>query len=1109
MATTILSVRSTSLTENDEGKNVEVPSDIDMDDKNNNLAETSSLLEKKERDGNSFDVVTARNEIVVNPEGERERLNETETSSSTISQHLETSLKIEQAKIESEDDSSSKLFIGSNTGSLKNEDDCYVRNQMLTENLNLSEIAPHQKKEVVEVESLQQNKRDNCQCEDEEADDDSKEIEMEDIVATTQPAQGTEEKASLSNENKACAQRSEDASTKIVDPGTDIFEKVIANDQPHPTKLKEHNDVEYHQKPRDEEVCGDNELTTVHRTELFHATNDPIRDVGNTFADSSPKSDSKVAESIPVPIICDQNIAIELEFQTEQNSQLGDEEVETKSSFQTHKSTNQTKIENSMVGEQHLKVSSVIDNHEFHSESSNYCKNDIKAISSEQNTLDLDDCNNDDSVESFLKESTPKQKTVLLPENPYNMVSTNEFNLDDLEALLQFNPSSVQSQEAQSLAGAQNSELAHLEDLLRCPSPSRIPPTAVSKDKAQNHSVEIQIYKNHDTDLKNLPDLLHDSIPSRIESNRAFDCHVSIEKKEIQPHVYPDTELKRLEDLLLDSTPCDIQSNTSIDTQLSKKIDELQTGLGSDEDLKYAGDEGCDSASSKFEINTPSDDYISNDHNHIQDLDQDSATNHLSDLQLESAPVKTPSSSVLNYMSSEKKYEDLESESLEDLSFDLISSKTQPNSVLNDPSPSKNTEFQMDIKSPRSSRAPNIDTTVPEQMVSTSNNIGSLSKYGHPSKPSNYVPSEYNPKMILPQKNRLFGASEAAYKDEKALEEGQQSIFSDATSGQEYLKSMSNAKKQLKDIENEIYELKGIDDSFSDTVNRNSKYNEKKAVIPPSETNSDFGSAHSQTIKKKKSIERNRGMELPTPKQGKMNDNSSRTERKKEKVRRKSSKRNQVRPEKGSRKSPMEPDGDVNAGRRYRHKKFETSRSSGKIGNAEQNPGRNDPPMMIRGNLEVDGSRTYWNGDHLSIEKKPKRKKKHGNRKSRDEHQSRGRADGESNYVGDFEDVSEVNIASASSSRMERGDERLSVPVNEVNADNLVIERNLSLEGEDIDEMPHRFNTKTSDDDKHEYDPWAEVPCSCCFRYLPHTLVVATTHAYRLDRADEKDRVFH
>ena len=966
MTTTIFSLESLPLPENDEGKNGEVSSDFRVEKQNENLLKNSSLLlGKKDRDGNSYDVVTARNETELKPE--LERLNATSLNNSTISQDLETSLKIEQAKIEEKDDLSSKSFMRSNTESLENQDDYHFKDQMLPENLIASESAPSPSEEIFnEDESSQKNKINHFECLCEEADD-AMEVDMEELIAIPQPTQVTVEEVRVSREKNIYSMTSENTSTKVVDSRTDFFEKGIWYDQIPKKSLMQDDDVGFPHKSRDEKFGGENITTTVHPSESFQSSNDSMRDVRNTFADlvvvAPPASDFKVGEPNPIPNVCDQINAIELE----ENNPLGNDEVQTKVSFYTPNSTNQTNIESDVAGD-----------HESHPESSNSCNNNKNSISSKPNLLDLNDSNDDVIVEQSLKESISKWKPVLPTNNPHKLVSKNEFKLDGLKALLQYNPSSGHTQATQPINEVQNAELARLEDLLRYASPSTIPPNVVAKDELQNDNFEIKSDTDQNSELKNLRDMLHDSTPSRIQSNEAFDRYV------------------------------------------------------------------------------------------------------------------------------------------DDSSFGSIPSRIQSNSAPKGHFPRKITEIKVDRKSPRSSQASDADATFPEQQVSTSNGISDFSNDGHPSIPSNYVLPAYDQTIILPKSNQSFGDSEAAYENIEALQEGQLSVFSDATSGQEYLRSMSDAKKQLKNIEHKIDELKGIDYICNrEIADRNGKYNKKKGVIPCSETNSIIGSVRPQMATKTKSTERKkRGMEPPPSQQEETDDRSLRTGGRKEKARRKLSQKKQVRPEVESRKNPIEPDGRESPGRRYNHRKMKTSRPSGKTGikiasntveSVEQNPARNDPPMMTRGILEAEGSPIYWNDDHSSVEEKTKRKKKYGNRTSRDGHWSRATANDELNYAGCFQDVNEVHTTSVVSSHMDRGDGRWSVPIDEINTQNPVIERSFSLE-EGMVAIPQQVNMKACDDGRRECDPWAEVPCSCCCRYLPHTLVVATTHAYRLDRADEKER---
>jgi hypothetical protein len=308
--------------------------------------------------------------------------------------------------------------------------------------------------------------------------------------------------------------------------------------------------------------------------------------------------------------------------------------------------------------------------------------------------------------------------------------------------------------------------------------------------------------------------------------------------------------------------------------------------------------------------------------------------------------------------------------------------------------------------------------------------------------------------------------------------------------------------------------LKEITDNCETGIedNNNINYGDNKSAIPPFEKTRGTETIQSQIPKKNKSIkQKERGIEPPTRKKQGVSERSLSSDEKKRKARRKTAKKKQVRPEKEKRTDSMDPVGkDVIPNRRYNHKKDmdplpssskrrmerEKSPTPKNTENIEQNRNRDDPPMVVRGCLEVEGSPPHWNDDHLSIEKKTRRKKRHEKYRSRDGSESRNRADSHSKQKGRFPEDIEMNMNSVVSSRMDRGDEGWSISSDEVNAE----------EEDEINLVPRHVDIKKSNNHRQEDDPWKEIPCSCCCRYLPHTLVIATTHAYRLDRADEKDR---
>ena len=329
----------------------------------------------------------------------------------------------------------------------------------------------------------------------------------------------------------------------------------------------------------------------------------------------------------------------------------------------------------------------------------------------------------------------------------------------------------------------------------------------------------------------------------------------------------------------------------------------------------------------------------------------------------------------------------------------------------------------------------------------------------------------------------------------------QLSVFSDATSGKNYLRHVSNAKKQLKLIENEINELRGVTTSFDGKTNDNSSRSSRnvKNEMILSENN-----RYSKPRNKSKLLEEVKPMRRKDrriePTTSAPDDNNS-------KGRHKSAKKKQVHPNKESRTDRRDPSGRATrrSGNKNKERKKDVSPSTSArfvpnnnlptqrdTTKSKRQRGVSDPPMVLRGNLEVEGSPIDWNGDHLSLGMTMSRDTKDLDNISSDASQLRTSSD---DHIESFPRDYEMSVNSVSPSRIDRGDD----------------DEELSKQSfggqQDIDDVPRHVDTnKTKHDNQH--DPWDEVPFSCCCRYLPHTLVVATTHAYRLDRADQKDLEF-
>ena len=332
------------------------------------------------------------------------------------------------------------------------------------------------------------------------------------------------------------------------------------------------------------------------------------------------------------------------------------------------------------------------------------------------------------------------------------------------------------------------------------------------------------------------------------------------------------------------------------------------------------------------------------------------------------------------------------------------------------------------------------------------------------------------PKIIRAEQGTKSPAADPHLNDEGSTEEGL-SVFSNGTSGQDFLRSVSIAKRSIDEIDKEIRELKGVSAPRENKVE--AKTSGDKGEKAPIERNHDVNDVLTKVPREKESTNSatNRRMEPPTKKEQGASKQSSSDNKKKQ--RRKTTKKKQVHPKKEEHNGPIDSDGKAIPRTRYRKRGTERdTQSFSEVGNVDGTPNHKDPPMVIDGHLEPAEPTVEKNDNGKADSGKRKKKKK----KKKKKHVSRG--DIKHDRPSEDEDAELMN--GVVSSRMDRGDDE-SVPVDEIHVDS------------------EESDTYKSDDPHKEYDPWEEVPCSWCCRYLPHSLVVATTQAYRLDRADEKE----
>ncbi len=468
---------------------------------------------------------------------------------------------------------------------------------------------------------------------------------------------------------------------------------------------------------------------------------------------------------------------------------------------------------------------------------------------------------------------------------------------------------------------------------------------------------------------------------------------------------------------------------------------------------------------------------------------------HLKDILRGSAPSGVKSTMASDH--SPSKNDDLESESgqnielerLEDLMRGFVTDENE--SVSNGANEAEN-----DPDKSSSLQRSDPQFSFPEKTVSA---VNTTTNSLHPA-PNSVPPNQLHddpiqtkdhefdvPKIIQAKEETKSSTPDAHLNDEGSTEEGL-SVFSNATSGQDFLRSVSNAKKSLDEIDKEMRELKGVSAPRANKVEAktDSDHINDEGQKAPIQKNLGHENVHAEVRKEKESTKTSqRRMEPPTQKE--QGDSKHSSNEKKKKQRRKTAKKKQVHPEEEKPNGPIDPDGKVIPRTRYRKRGTERdTQSFSEVGNVEEKPYQKDPPMVIEGHLEPEEPPVDKNDTEKadSVMEKTKKTKK---RKKKKKEVRRGDVHPKTTDRSFEDEDAELNMNSVVSSRMDRGDDGWSVPVDEINVDD------------------EESDTYKSDDPHSKYDPWKEVPCSWCCRYLPHTLVVATTQAYRLDRADEKE----
>ena len=206
-------------------------------------------------------------------------------------------------------------------------------------------------------------------------------------------------------------------------------------------------------------------------------------------------------------------------------------------------------------------------------------------------------------------------------------------------------------------------------------------------------------------------------------------------------------------------------------------------------------------------------------------------------LQYDPSPTASPTTIPI----SDRKNPELER--LEDLLLGSTPYRIQSNTSWDEHVANENNTMELISEPPNSSEPSPLGSYLPPLLVPTNDGNTGLSEEISPSTPS--IPFNGgtllgdNSATISLEKNRTTDISE--------------SVSSDGTLGEEYLRLVANAKKQLEELEDEMKELREISDTCESEIDEDNNDNIREAndVIPPFETNRDAENAQNRISRKK------------------------------------------------------------------------------------------------------------------------------------------------------------------------------------------------------------------------------------------------------------------
>jgi hypothetical protein len=361
--------------------------------------------------------------------------------------------------------------------------------------------------------------------------------------------------------------------------------------------------------------------------------------------------------------------------------------------------------------------------------------------------------------------------------------------------------------------------------------------------------------------------------------------------------------------------------------------------------------------------------------------------------------------------------------------------------------------------------------------------------------------------------------------------------------GDSYVNLVANARKQLKDLENEMKELKNLNDSIdSGEESGNSSHLASEAkprhLEPPVEDLQ--GTARNIELdaeRSKKGSRRRSGKKKSNRKTGKDKQKRRQKPSEKENTERRSNRSIDVEDDD---KGPVDPDDDEKS-HRYDDPEgalqvLEKDRStvSDTIPVQREKFSRpHDPPAIIEGvadsngadtenqNKDPDGEKQVGDDESLTSNKLSRKAKRKSKAKTENtdviDVSEIPEVEEEVEYI-DYEEMLTggpnpgygVEDEGFSKASMDEGYVSRDLSINSVASyrmDRGCVSEEQEVFRQDTSDSRNRDSRKRrTSSDASEDNEWEGVPCSFCCKYLPHNMVVATSYAYGLHGGSNKSR---